>query len=200
MQRKKKKNVQTSFLTPYRWSYSFGRYSLNISVNVSHLTEKRKNQIRKKEEEINNFLTTLTLDDFFNIIQLYKNFTRMIFTKAELQKCKKVELYLLYFSDSQATTDVSKICRTESKSRIVTQYGLLKELCLYEPEHDELYHIWSNRNWSWKTSTYEMTYSNMANKKVLKCSDNNRPDNPVVIEHYVQSSIDDMLKYIDTFI
>ena len=107
---------------------------------------------------------------------------------------------MLLFSDSQATTDVSKICRTVSKSRIVTQYGLLKELCLYEPEHDELYHIWSNRNWSWKTSTYEMTYSHMANKKVLKCSDNNQPDNPVVIEHYVQSSIDDMLKYIDTFI
>lgn len=192
--------VQSSFLTPYRWSFAIERYSLNISVNVSHLTEKRKKQIRNQRQKIDNFFNSLTVDDCFNIIQLYKTFTRMIFTKHELQKCKKVEIYLLYFSDTQATTDISKVCRTEAKSRIVTQYGLLKELCLYEPENDELYHVYSNRNWLWKTNKYQLRYSHKNNKKTLICDANCRPDNPQVLEDYVQPSINDILKYLDTFI
>lgn len=200
MRKKRVNKVESSFLTPYRWSFAIERYSLNVSVNVSHLTEKRKKQIRNQEEKINNFFNSLTVDCCFNIIQLYKTFTRMIFTKAELQKCKKVEIYLLYFSDSQATTDVSKIRRTETKSRIVTQYGLLKELCLYEPENDELYHVYSNLNWLWKTTKYQLKYSHQNNKKTLICDDEYQPDNPQILEKYVQEGIDDMIKYIDTFI
>lgn len=200
MRKKRVNKVESSFLTPYRWSFAIERYSLNVSVNVSHLTEKRKKQIRNQEEKINNFFNSLTVDCCFNIIQLYKTFTRMIFTKAELQKCKKVEIYLLYFSDTQATTDITKVCRTEAKSRIVTQYGLLKELCLYEPENDELYHIYSNRNWLWKTTKYQLRYSHKNNKKTLICDANYRPDNPQVLEDYVQPSINDMIKYLDTFI
>ena len=198
--RKKKKAVENSlYLTPYRWSRTFDRYSLDISVSVSHLTEARKAKIRENSKKIDRFLASLTVDDCFDIINLYKNFTRILFTKAELKKCKKVEIYLLYFPKQQATDDPSQISRTEAKSRIVTKYGLLKELCLYEPEHEELYHVWSNRNWLWKTTKYQIKYCHQNNEKKLIC-DKNAPDNPIVIENYVQPSIDKMLSYIDKFI
>lgn len=197
---KKKKSVGKSlYLTYYRWSIAFDRYSLAISVNVTHLSAKRKTQICKQSDKIDDFLVSLTIDDCFDIINLYQKFTRMIFTKSELEKCKKVEIYLLYFSKDQATTDPSLICRTESKSRIVTRYGRLVELCLYECENDELYHIWSNKNWLWKDCIYQIkSYQNC--KKEIICAERHKIDNPIVLENYVQPTINKMLNLIDKFI
>lgn len=198
MRKKNKHVVNSLYSTPYRWSRIFNRYSLEIAVSVSHLTETRKAKIRENSEKIDRFLESLTIDDCFDIINFYKNFTRLIFTKSELEKCQKVEIYLLYFSTQQATSDPSEIRKTEAKSRIVTRYGRLKELCLYEPEHDELYHVWANRNWLWKSSVYQ--YSHQNNETKLIYDEMQKPDNPVVIKNYIQPSINQMLGCIDKFI
>ena len=200
---RKKKTVEHSFyLKLYRWNRTFDKYSLDISISVSHLTETRKARISKNLKKIDSFLASLTIDDCFDIINLYKKLTRMLFSKEELKSCEKVEIYLLYFSKQQATDDdPSQICRTETKSRIVTKYGLLKELCLYEPKLEELYHVWFNGNWLWKTSVYQIKYSHQNNeKKLIYDNENNKPDNPFVIENYVQPTIDKMFSCIDKFI
>ena len=85
-----------------------------------------------------------------------------------------------------------------SRGHLVTSYGYLRELCLYEYVYNQTFHIWANGDWMWLSNDYTLSYKKLTDKAVF--SSEKVPDNPEMVFRYVKPEIEKMFTFMDKFI
>lgn len=194
-------SINTSRDSSFRFSVSHSnRYNLDIEINCSQLTCKRISWIKAKKELIQNYLENLEPVEYLSLLNIYTNFFQKLlhFSPHELKNCKKIEIYVTEYAPQHSQKPNNIAGRLMSRGHLVTSYGYLRELCLYEYDSNQTFHIWANGDWMWLSNDYTLSYKKLTDKAVF--SSEKVPDNPEIVFRYVKPEIEKMFTFMDKFI